>query len=186
MMKAVKILKMIMLGVLVFGINTGIASAALITGGMGIGGGYTADATTLTLTSVTGNSGTGILGTTVGFGTVGSIISGVDGGVDGVIDYNPFTPVTNLLEIGGWTLDLSTLIIDPASTTANLKLSGTGVLTGGGYDPTAATWRLSTTSTGGSYSMSITAVPVPAAVWLFGSGLIGLIGIARRKVQAID
>lgn len=25
-------------------------------------------------------------------------------------------------------------------------------------------------------------VPVPAAVWLFGSGLLGLIGIARRKV----
>lgn len=27
----------------------------------------------------------------------------------------------------------------------------------------------------------ITVVPVPAAVWLFGSGLIGLVGIARRK-----
>ena len=27
----------------------------------------------------------------------------------------------------------------------------------------------------------LTAVPVPAAVWLFGSGLIGLMGIARRK-----
>ena len=27
----------------------------------------------------------------------------------------------------------------------------------------------------------IPAVPVPAAVWLFGSGLIGLVGIARRK-----
>ena len=24
-------------------------------------------------------------------------------------------------------------------------------------------------------------IPVPAAVWLFGSGLLGLIGIARRK-----
>ncbi|MEN8108052.1 MAG: VPLPA-CTERM sorting domain-containing protein, partial [Pseudomonadota bacterium] len=24
-------------------------------------------------------------------------------------------------------------------------------------------------------------VPVPAAVWLFGSGLIGLAGVARRK-----
>jgi hypothetical protein len=28
------------------------------------------------------------------------------------------------------------------------------------------------------------AVPVPAAVWLFGSGLVGLIGIARRKKAA--
>jgi hypothetical protein len=27
-------------------------------------------------------------------------------------------------------------------------------------------------------------VPVPAAVWLFGSGLLGLIGVARRKVRA--
>ena len=24
-------------------------------------------------------------------------------------------------------------------------------------------------------------VPVPAAVWLFGSGLIGLVGVARRR-----
>jgi len=31
------------------------------------------------------------------------------------------------------------------------------------------------------FSVSIPQVPVPAAVWLFGSGLIGLIGIARRK-----
>lgn len=28
------------------------------------------------------------------------------------------------------------------------------------------------------------AVPVPAAVWLFGSGLLGLIGVARRKKTA--
>jgi hypothetical protein len=28
----------------------------------------------------------------------------------------------------------------------------------------------------------VTVIPVPAAVWLFGSGLIGLAGIARRKV----
>jgi hypothetical protein len=30
--------------------------------------------------------------------------------------------------------------------------------------------------------VDIQAVPVPAAVWLFGSGLIGLVGLARRKV----
>ena len=27
----------------------------------------------------------------------------------------------------------------------------------------------------------VSSVPVPAAVWLFGSGLLGLIGMARRK-----
>ena len=27
-------------------------------------------------------------------------------------------------------------------------------------------------------------VPVPAAVWLFGSGLLGLIGISRRKKES--
>ena len=32
-------------------------------------------------------------------------------------------------------------------------------------------------------SMEVSAVPVPAAVWLFGSGLIGLVGFARRKHQ---
>ncbi len=30
-------------------------------------------------------------------------------------------------------------------------------------------------------SGDISAVPVPAAVWLFGSGLLGLVGVARRK-----
>ena len=27
----------------------------------------------------------------------------------------------------------------------------------------------------------VTTVPVPAAVWLFGSGLLGLVGVARRR-----
>jgi hypothetical protein len=28
---------------------------------------------------------------------------------------------------------------------------------------------------------SVSTVPVPAAAWLFGSGLLGLVGVARRK-----
>ena len=35
----------------------------------------------------------------------------------------------------------------------------------------------------GMYGIEISQVPVPAAAWLFGSGLIGLAVVARRKTQ---
>jgi hypothetical protein len=34
------------------------------------------------------------------------------------------------------------------------------------------------------YDGDVAAVPLPAAVWLFCSGLLGLVGIARRKKAA--
>jgi len=36
----------------------------------------------------------------------------------------------------------------------------------------------------GTIDIGVSAVPVPAAVWLFGSGLLGLVGVARRKARA--
>ena len=33
----------------------------------------------------------------------------------------------------------------------------------------------------GNFVIAVTNVPAPAAVWLFGTGLLGLVGIARRK-----
>jgi len=41
------------------------------------------------------------------------------------------------------------------------------------------------TLTGNHYPESAPAVPVPAAVWLFGSGLAGLLGFACRKKQLV-
>jgi hypothetical protein len=32
-------------------------------------------------------------------------------------------------------------------------------------------------------SFTTSVVPLPAAVWLFGSGLLGLVGVARRKAR---
>jgi hypothetical protein len=34
---------------------------------------------------------------------------------------------------------------------------------------------------GDDFNIGVSAVPVPAAVWLFGSGLLGLVGMARRN-----
>jgi len=58
----------------------------------------------------------------------------------------------------------------------NTTALGTSDLVGEDYTLTGG----SVTATGGS----VTAVPVPAAVWLFGSGLLGLVGVARRKKAA--
>ena len=40
-------------------------------------------------------------------------------------------------------------------------------------------------STALSYDVSVSQVPVPAAVWLFGSALMGLFGASRRKSTAV-
>lgn len=46
-------------------------------------------------------------------------------------------------------------------------------------------WRTTATDYSSSAvyfdNVSVSAVPVPAAVWLFGSGVVGLIGVARRR-----
>ena len=34
-------------------------------------------------------------------------------------------------------------------------------------------------------SLTVTSVPIPAAVWLFGSGLLGLVSVTRRKSRRI-
>ncbi len=59
------------------------------------------------------------------------------------------------------------------SFTATAEMSGLSFLM---FAPTS-----DTSAYPGLDSVSLSAVPVPAAVWLFGSGLIGLIGFARHK-----
>lgn len=62
-----------------------------------------------------------------------------------------------------------------------------GILSLSTLDGTAITDFTAISSTSGfDYSNAYSAVPVPAAVWLFGSGLLGLVGIARRKTQRAE
>lgn len=44
-----------------------------------------------------------------------------------------------------------------------------------------ATWTL---TSDGSVAYNLQAVPIPAAVWLFGSALVGLVGVARRRTHS--
>ncbi|HTY49943.1 MAG TPA: VPLPA-CTERM sorting domain-containing protein [Steroidobacteraceae bacterium] len=59
------------------------------------------------------------------------------------------------------------------------------LVTGNGNKGTAQSYVLSTqlelTTTG---TLETPPVPVPAAVWLFGSGLLGLVGVGRRRANA--
>ena len=57
-----------------------------------------------------------------------------------------------------------------------LNFSATGLQTAGLLGLDDESWGLD--------NVRVDAVPVPAAVWLFGSGLLGLIGVARRKSQS--
>jgi len=155
------------------------AFAALIDGTLAIGGAYDAnggvglgDATDVSIDTVYANDATGDFLLDI------PAISGVGSG--GSASLSLFVPVSNFISIGGWTLDISTLsILDQNDSTLNM--SGTGTLSKDGLDATNANWSFSSQSVT-SYSMTVaTVVPVPAAVWLFGAGLLGLIGIARRK-----
>ena len=54
------------------------------------------------------------------------------------------------------------------------------------FDPLLSEWYSMTFDATGAFTeaLAVSAVPVPAAVWLFGSGLLGLIGVARHRDKA--
>ncbi|MDT8282598.1 MAG: VPLPA-CTERM sorting domain-containing protein, partial [Gammaproteobacteria bacterium] len=54
-------------------------------------------------------------------------------------------------------------------------------LFGGPAISTAAAGRWAFDGSNITFGASVSAVPIPAAAWLFGSGLLGLVGVARRK-----
>jgi hypothetical protein len=66
---------------------------------------------------------------------------------------------------------------------SNLILNGGGTITGNGFDATGGTWSLSADAadTIFAFSSGTTAVPLPAAAWLFGSVVLGFVGLRRKQ-----
>jgi hypothetical protein len=101
--------------------------------------------------------------------------------------FNPSTATPGLWSVGGFTFDLlgSTVVTQTATF---LNISGTGVVSGNGFDPTAGTWAFTVQNAGGNhtfFSFSANVATVPdggSAVALLGIALAG-IEFARRKLR---
>lgn len=106
----------------------------------------------------------------LGAGILNGTIDNVLGSVDG-ISVNAWSPVSGSFSVASVTFNAI------GSGATNLVLSD---------------WMMNPWASGGSLinpdyvdasiSVNVSAVPVPAAVWLFSSGLIGLVVMARRKL----
>jgi hypothetical protein len=113
-------------------------------------------------------------------------ISQSDTGFIQDFQFNPLSPapVNPLWSIGGFDFILTSVDID-AQSTSQLLLSGTGWLTGPGFDVTLAKWSFDAgTSTGifffGATTSSVATVPEPGTLLLLGAGLV-FIALSRRR-----
>jgi hypothetical protein len=102
--------------------------------------------------------------------------------------FNPSTLTLGLWSVGGFTFDLlsSTIVTQNANF---LTITGTGIVSGNGFDSRSMEWGFSTQSAGGKlgeiFSFSANGVAVPdggSAVALMGLALTG-IEVLRRKLS---
>jgi hypothetical protein len=93
--------------------------------------------------------------------------------------FNPSTPNPMLWSVGGFTFALQTSTVEFQSANGIL-ITGQGIITGNGFDPTPGEWSFSQQKGKGttlSFSATTTAGPVPdggMTLVLLGAGLVGL------------
>jgi hypothetical protein len=77
--------------------------------------------------------------------------------------------------------------LTPVDNASGTSLEGLGIMTDGNMSDLVLAYNDNALGTGDAdyddmlVRAEFSAVPIPAAVWLFGSGLLGLIGIGRRR-----
>lgn len=95
----------------------------------------------------------------------------------------PATPVVNPL----WTAGGFSFRLDAVSVTfrisTNLVLTGSGIVSGNGYDDTKGTWSMAIADTKTGFSFASGTVPAPAPLALLGLGLLAMAAV-RRKADA--
>ena len=140
------------------------------------------------------STGTGINGSAIGVGYNNSNVAGILGGI-GAADQTAAQAVMTGLELSialadlGATGDIRVMVGQNNSNHnfwSNQFLGGLeapqGNLGGDGLGNFDGFGDINMTNFAGNQFFTIESVPIPPALWLFGSGILGLIGVARRKV----
>jgi len=187
------ILAVLATGVLSCGIFSQQAQATAITGDIQFAGETHFDTNSLaTATTVVTwfdvFHNAGFSSVTSGTGDFAGIAPGTSAAMTQPWIFNPSTPTPGLWSVGGFSYDLltSTIVTQNAST---LFITGTGIVSGNGFDPTSMDWSFTTQSAGGqtrtNFSFSANGLAVPdggSAVALLGLALVG-IEVLRRKLH---
>ena len=147
-------------------------------------GGYTIDATSLTIDATV----TGIIDGLYNFNDIADqtfTLTAMGSHIISTPSGAPFPFISGSFDgtftVGGGLLAGSFTGMTLSGPEAAPLLGGDVIITGGSLQ-NGSTGRLELALSNTSVAGKLGAVvPVPAAVWLFGSGLIGLVGIARRK-----
>ena len=107
---------------------------------------------------------------------------------DATIDF-ALEPTPGFFQAGAFSIELYEGVSSPAGVPIASAVSGGGQssvffladLDSGTTYTLRTTFNFNTSGSAASATTSISAVPIPAAAWLFGSGLAGLMIFARRK-----
>jgi hypothetical protein len=144
-----------------------------------------------TATTVQGETGSLLKGGSIGVsnqifnnvvppaGSANSIIMSSDASIGG----SGFNPLALAADVANWEGDMhgqvTTTGLGTSSTIYKLTAPDTG------SSSAVVTALFSGTLTMAGLSFAPLAVPIPAALWLLGSGLLGLFGVARRRLGVV-
>ena len=190
-------LKTALMAVAGISLLAGSALAASITGGIGMNGTWKPVDGTGTITTIPLATGIDFQGYAQGKAdntfrvnssteTFGSFVFVDDIGTIKDFQFHPtYVGTDPLWTIGGFSFAMTTLEHESLGT--QLLLYGTGMMTGNGFDPTPGVWNFSGQEvdqqnfTWSASTGSQAPIPEPATMLLFGTGLMGLAAVGRRK-----
>jgi len=184
------ILAVLAAGLFSCGLLTQQAQAVPITGDVNFGGVATFDTTSLaTAASVQVWNSSFVISSSGDFGGI-AMFTPVAMAATWI--FNPSTPTPGLWSVGGFTFDLLSSVVSSQSKFF-LNITGFGILSGNGFDPTPGEWSFTSSSANGKSSATFgfqsntTAAPVPdggATVLLLGLALAG-VEVLRTKLKAV-